>query len=62
MRAGNIDRGELHSHGVTEPRLFYMHYWAVDIAVTLARSAAPGDGCHQPAVVIIPMQPHGGWL
>lgn len=39
MRAGNITIVELHNHGLTEePRLFYMHYWAVDDAVTLARA------------------------
>lgn len=42
MRAGNITIVELHNHGLTEePRLFYMHYWAVDDAVTLARALRP---------------------
>jgi hypothetical protein len=32
----------LHNHGLTEqPRLFYMHFWAVDDAVTLARGLRP---------------------
>lgn len=39
LRAGNIQIVELHNHGLTEqPRLFYMHFWAVDDAVALARA------------------------
>jgi hypothetical protein len=42
LRAGNIQIVELHNHGLTEqPRLFYMHYWAVDNAVTLAKALRP---------------------
>lgn len=42
LRAGNIQIVELHNHGLTEqPRLFYMHFWAVDDAVTLARALRP---------------------
>ena len=42
LRAGNIQIVELHNHGLTEePRLFYMHYWAVDDAVALARALRP---------------------
>jgi Domain of Unknown Function (DUF1259) len=42
LRAGNIAIVELHNHGLTEePRLFYMHYWAVDDAVTLAKALRP---------------------
>ena len=42
LRAGNIRIVELHNHGLTEqPRLFYMHYWAVDDAVTLAKTLRP---------------------
>jgi hypothetical protein len=42
LRAANIQIVELHNHGLTEqPRLFYMHYWAVDNAVTLARALRP---------------------
>jgi Domain of Unknown Function (DUF1259) len=42
LRAGNIQIVELHNHGLTEqPRLFYMHYWAIDDAVTLARTLRP---------------------
>ncbi|MEM6110066.1 DUF1259 domain-containing protein [Mycobacterium sp. 050272] len=42
LRAGNIQIVELHNHGLTEqPRLFYMHYWAVDDAVTLAKGLRP---------------------
>jgi len=42
LRAGNIGIVELHNHGLTEqPRLFYMHFWAVDDAVTLAKALRP---------------------
>ena len=42
LRAGNIQIVELHNHGLTEqPRLFYMHYWAVGDAVTLAKALRP---------------------
>jgi hypothetical protein len=42
LRAGNIQIVELHNHGLTEqPRLFYMHYWAVDDAITLAKALRP---------------------
>jgi hypothetical protein len=42
LRAGNIQIVELHNHGMTEqPPLFYMHFWAVDDAVTLARALRP---------------------
>ncbi|OBF51342.1 peptidase M23 [Mycobacterium sp. 852002-53434_SCH5985345] len=42
LRGGNIQIVELHNHGLTEePRLFYMHYWAVDDAVTLAKGLRP---------------------
>jgi Domain of Unknown Function (DUF1259) len=42
LRAGNIQIVELHNHGLTEqPRLFYMHYWAADDAVTLAKALRP---------------------
>jgi len=42
LRAANIQIVELHNHGLTEqPRLFYMHYWAVDDAVTLAKGLRP---------------------
>jgi hypothetical protein len=42
LQAGHIQIVELHNHGLTEqPRLFYMHFWAVDDAVTLARGLRP---------------------
>jgi hypothetical protein len=42
LRAANIRIVELHNHCLTEqPRLFYMHYWAVDDAVTLAKGLRP---------------------
>ena len=38
LRDAGIDVTALHSHGLSdEPRLFYMHFWAVDDAVTLAK-------------------------
>lgn len=42
LRRGNIQIVELHNHGLTEqPRLFYMHFWAVDDAVALAKALRP---------------------
>ena len=42
LRAGNIQIVELHNHSLTEqPRLFYLHYWAVDDAVALAKALRP---------------------
>jgi hypothetical protein len=39
LRAGNISLVTVHNHSLTdEPRLFYLHYWAVDDAVTLAKA------------------------
>ena len=39
LRAGNIALATVHNHSLTdEPRLFYLHYWAVDDAVTLAKA------------------------
>jgi hypothetical protein len=38
LRKHGIDVTALHNHGLAdEPRLFYMHFWANDDAVTLAR-------------------------
>ncbi len=38
LRDAGIDVTALHSHSLSdEPRLFYMHFWAVDDAVTLAQ-------------------------
>jgi hypothetical protein len=42
LRAGGIDIVEVHNHMLTEnPRLFYLHFWAVDNAVTLAKALRP---------------------
>jgi Domain of Unknown Function (DUF1259) len=52
LRAGNISLVTVHNHSLTdEPRLFYLHYWAVDDAVTLAKAmrAALGATNLQPA-------------
>ncbi|UQA90693.1 DUF1259 domain-containing protein [Streptomyces halobius] len=39
LRGGGIDIVELHNHGLNDnPRLFYMHFWAHDDAVDLART------------------------
>jgi hypothetical protein len=44
LRLGNIQIVELHNHGLTEqPRLFYMHFWAVDDAVALAKALRPAS-------------------
>jgi hypothetical protein len=38
MQANGIEVTSLHSHMLDEePRLFFMHFWAVDDAVALAR-------------------------
>ena len=42
LRQGGIDIVEVHNHGLAEqPRLFYMHFWAVNDAVALARTLRP---------------------
>lgn len=42
LRTGGIDLVEVHNHSLTEqPRLFYMHFWAVDDGVTLAKALRP---------------------
>ncbi|MEV4439220.1 DUF1259 domain-containing protein [Streptomyces sp. NPDC049577] len=39
LRDGGIDLVELHNHGLTdEPRLFFIHIWAVDDPIRLARA------------------------
>jgi hypothetical protein len=39
LRAGNISLVTVHNHSLTDdPRLFYLHYWAVDDGVTLAKA------------------------
>lgn len=42
LRKGGIDIVELHSHSLTEqPRLFYLHFWAVNDATALAKALRP---------------------
>jgi hypothetical protein len=42
LRRGGIDIVEIHNHMLTDdPRLFYMHFWAVDDGVTLAKALRP---------------------
>lgn len=42
LRRGGIEVVEVHNHGLAEqPRLLYMHFWAVDNAVALARALRP---------------------
>lgn len=42
LRAGGIDIVEVHNHMFTEtPRLFYLHFWAVNDGVTLAKALRP---------------------
>jgi hypothetical protein len=39
LRRGGIQIVELHQHALDDqPRLFYMHFWATDDAVTLAKA------------------------
>jgi hypothetical protein len=39
LRKGDVDIVELHNHTLDDqPRMFYMHFWAVDDAVKLART------------------------
>ncbi|MFB9905947.1 DUF1259 domain-containing protein [Allokutzneria oryzae] len=52
LRAGGIEIIELHNHALDDhPRLFYMHFWAVDDAVTLANALRQAVEAHnvQPA-------------
>lgn len=38
LQAGGVEQSALHSHLIGEtPRLYFMHYWANDDAVKLAR-------------------------
>ncbi|WP_433754926.1 DUF1259 domain-containing protein [Nocardia sp. CA-135398] len=42
LRTGGINVVELHNHMLTDdPHLFYLHYWAVNDAVTLAKALRP---------------------
>ncbi len=42
LRGGGVQIVEVHNHGLAEqPRLFYLHFWGNDDAVTLARSLRP---------------------
>lgn len=42
LRKGNIQIVEVHNHSLNEqPRLFYLHFWAVDDAATLAKALRP---------------------
>jgi biotin operon repressor len=42
LRRGGIQIVEVHNHSLDEqPRLFYLHFWAVDDAVTLAKALRP---------------------
>ncbi|MFI6953376.1 DUF1259 domain-containing protein [Nocardia sp. NPDC050408] len=42
LRKGGISVVEVHNHMLADdPRLFYLHYWAVDNAVTLAKALRP---------------------
>ena len=42
LRTGGIDIVEVHNHSLTDtPRLFYLHFWAVQDGVTLAKALRP---------------------
>ena len=44
LRSNGIDVTAMHSHMLSEqPRLIFMHYWAVDDAVKLAKSLRAGS-------------------
>jgi len=51
LRSGGIQIVTIHNHGLNEqPRLFYLHFWAVDDAATLARALRPAlDATHPPS-------------
>lgn len=39
LRSAGIEVVEIHNHGLDDnPRLFYMHFWAVDDAVRLSQA------------------------
>jgi hypothetical protein len=39
LRRGGVELVEVHHHNLTdEPRLFFVHYWAVGDAVSLAKA------------------------
>jgi hypothetical protein len=47
LRAGGIEIVELHNHALDDnPRLFYMHFWAVDDGVKLAKALRTAVGAH----------------
>ena len=49
LRGGHINVVEVHNHSLTDqPRLFYLHYWAVDDAVTLAKALRPAVDATNP--------------
>ncbi|MDT0608751.1 DUF1259 domain-containing protein [Streptomyces lancefieldiae] len=55
LRRGGIELVELHHHNLTdEPRLFFVHYWAVGDALSLARGLRPAVDTTN----VVPM--HGG--
>ncbi|MDQ3904939.1 MAG: DUF1259 domain-containing protein, partial [Actinomycetota bacterium] len=42
LRKGDIAIVEVHNHSLNEqPRLFYLHFWAVNDTVTLAKALRP---------------------
>lgn len=48
LRGGGIDIVAIHNHGFDEqPRLFYMHFWAENDAVALARTLRARGGRHR---------------
>jgi hypothetical protein len=55
LRAGKIRIVTLHQHSLDDqPRLFYMHFWAVGDAVTLAETLATAVRAHNVSPVIRP--------
>ncbi|MFF3469260.1 DUF1259 domain-containing protein [Streptomyces sp. NPDC002619] len=57
LRRGGVELVELHNHHLTdEPRLFFVHYWAVGDAVQLAQAIRRAVG----ATNVVPMLGVGG--
>ncbi|MER5918528.1 DUF1259 domain-containing protein, partial [Streptomyces sp. NPDC001982] len=57
LRRGGVELVELHNHHLTdEPRLFFVHYWAVGDAVRLAQAIRRAVG----ATNVVPMLGVGG--
>ena len=65
LRAGDIEVTAIHSHMLDEqPRLFFLHFWAVDDAMKLAKGTAPPEAAEIVAcecVVHAETKDHANW-